>query len=82
MRKSRWQLQEAKNQLSLVVENALTDRPQIITRHGKNAVVVVAFNDWKQQLPQRRKLVDILRECPVPDFEIPRDRDVPRLVEL
>lgn len=80
--KNRWQLQEAKNQLSQVVENALTNRPQIITRHGKDAVVVVAFGEWMKRSPQRKKLVDVLRECPVPDFEIPRDRDFPRRVEL
>lgn len=82
MKRHRWQLQEAKNQLSQVVENALTDQPQVITRHGKDTVVVVAHSEWIKQSPQRKKLLDILRACPVPGFEIPRDRDRPRPVEL
>lgn len=82
MKKNRWQLQEAKNQLSQVVENALTVQPQVITRHGKDAVVVISFSDWIQHSPPRRKLVDVLRECPAPDFEIPRDRDIPKSVDL
>ena len=36
-----WRLTEAKNRLSEVVTNALTDRPQRIVRRGE-AVVVVA----------------------------------------
>lgn len=36
----RWQLQEAKNRLSEVVRRAMTDGPQTITLHGKDAVVV------------------------------------------
>ena len=82
MKKNRWQLQEAKNQLSQVVENALTVQPQIITRHGKDAVVVVSYSEWSQPSRRRRRLVDVLRECPLQDFEIPRDRDFPRPVEL
>ncbi|MGE3312259.1 MAG: type II toxin-antitoxin system Phd/YefM family antitoxin [Limisphaerales bacterium] len=78
MAKNRWQLQEAKNHLSQVVENALANQPQVITRHGKEAVVVVSFRDWSRHAPRRKKLVDVLRGCPFPDLEIPRDRDVPR----
>ncbi len=80
--KNRWQLQDAKNHLSKVVENALSLEPQVITRHGKDAVVVVAFSEWMKHFPRRKKLVEVLRDCPVSDFEIPRDRDTPRVVEL
>lgn len=82
MKKNRWQLQEAKNQLSQVVENALTVQPQVITRHGKDAVVVVSMAEWTRSGASRRKLVDVLRECPVQDFEIPMDRDRSGSLEL
>ena len=42
MRTTLWQLQDAKAQLSQVVEAALNGEPQHITRHGKRAVVVVS----------------------------------------
>jgi antitoxin Phd len=79
--RTRWQLQEAKNQLSQVVEAALTVQPQVITRHGKDVVVVVSMAEWNRIAP-RRKLVDVLRECPVMNLEIPRDRDQPRSLDL
>jgi len=82
VRKHRWQLQEAKNQLSQVVENAMTLQPQIITRHGKEAVVVVSYPEWSRRASPRKRLVDVLRRCPAPDFEIPHDRDKPGSLEL
>ena len=40
-----WQLQEAKNRLSQVVDSALHDGPQTITLRGKPAAVVVSFDE-------------------------------------
>ena len=57
-------LQEAKNQLSEVVSRALREGPQTITRHGKPAVVVVAYDQFQRETHQE-KLSTILRECPV-----------------
>ena len=50
MRRS-WQLQEAKNRLSEVVDLALEEGPQTVTRHGREVVVIVA----KQEFEQRRR---------------------------
>jgi prevent-host-death family protein len=61
--KSIWQLQEAKNQLSQVVDRALKHGPQTITRHGKPVVMVVAADSYEKLKP-RRKIVDVLRACP------------------
>ena len=40
--KIQWQLQEAKAQFSYVVDAALRGEPQHVTKHGKDAVVVVS----------------------------------------
>lgn len=82
MEKHRWQLQEAKNQLSKVIDHAITVCPQIITRHGKDVVVVVAFSEWTKNTLQKPKLVDILLQCPEKDFQIPREIDSPRELDL
>ena len=37
-----WQVQEAKNHFSEVIERALREGPQTVTRHGKPVVRVVA----------------------------------------
>jgi antitoxin Phd len=41
---STWQVQEAKSRLSELMDRAVKDGPQVITRHGKPVVKVVAAN--------------------------------------
>jgi antitoxin Phd len=48
VRKS-WQLQEAKNHLSEVVDLALEEGPQTVTRHGREVVVIVAKRDYERR---------------------------------
>ena len=43
-----WSLQEAKNRFSAVVDAALAGEPQVVTRHGKRVVVVVAVEEFEQ----------------------------------
>lgn len=43
---AKWQLQEAKNRFSELVEAALHKGPQEVTRHGKPAVVVVSKEEY------------------------------------
>ena len=73
-----WQLQEAKNQFSLVVDNALSQGAQTITRHGEPTVVVISVTEYKKLQPARKKLVEMLRSCPVKDLDLKRIRDYPR----
>jgi prevent-host-death family protein len=40
-----WQVQEAKNRFSEVIEKALSEGPQVVTRHGRPVVKVVAFDE-------------------------------------
>lgn len=41
---STWQVQEAKNRFSEMIERAQNEGPQVITRHGRAVVRVVATN--------------------------------------
>jgi len=59
----RWKLQEAKKRLSEVVEKALSEGPQTITRRGRPAVVIVASEQYAPQTGQE-KLSTILRTAP------------------
>ena len=78
-----WTLEKAKNQLSEVVRRALAHKPQVVTRGGRDAVVVIAREDY-ERLIAPRSLVEFLRASPLaaavadqslpPDaFERPRD---------
>jgi prevent-host-death family protein len=72
MKRQTWQLQDAKNRFSQVVDQALENGAQIITRHGEPAAVVLSIRDYdKLRHPRARKrLVQILRACPVKDFHV------------
>lgn len=43
---SNWSLQDAKNCFSAVVDAAGRGKPQLVTKHGKPAVVVVAADEY------------------------------------
>lgn len=44
----RWQMQTAKQKLSEVVDRAIDDGPQFITRHGKDVAVVVSIDEYRK----------------------------------
>ena len=41
-----WQLQEAKAKFSELVQKAIDEGPQTVTRHGKEVVVIVSAKDF------------------------------------
>jgi antitoxin Phd len=76
-----WKLQDAKARFSEVVARALRDGPQIVTRHGENAVVVVAYRDFvKHEPPQSFK--DFLMSVPRVELDLERPTHPPRRTEL
>ena len=84
MPKVKWQLQEAKNQLSEVVRKAQSEGPQVITLHGNDAAVVVSAKDYGRLSRPRGKLVDFFRKSPLIGVELNlvRDKDTGRRVDL
>ncbi len=65
-----WQLQTAKAQLSKVVNRALADRPQLITRGGRPAVYVVAAEAYEAEHRSGANRKDILRSSPCRDVKL------------
>lgn len=84
MRTVKWQLQEAKNQLSEVVRKARSEGPQVITLHGTDAAVVVSAQEYGRLSRPRGKLVDFFRKSPLAGVELnlARGKDTGRKVEL
>jgi antitoxin Phd len=82
--KSVWKLQDAKSQFSRVVEDAIKDGPQYVTRRGMEAVVVVSTKDYEKLLSHRPSFKDFLLSCPKmeDDFEFARQKDFPRSLRL
>lgn len=59
-----WQLQEAKNHFSEVVECAIKQGAQMVTKHGKPAVVVISAEEYRLLQAPEKSLFSALRECP------------------
>lgn len=76
MSSSQWRLQDAKTQLSQVIEAALKGEPQHITRRGKRAVVVVSeetFDAYKRNAQLAAPgFVEHLLAIPKADVDIER----------
>lgn len=43
-----WQVQEAKQRFSELVERAIKVGPQVVTRHGREVVVVLAIEEYRK----------------------------------
>ncbi len=76
-----WKLRDAKARFSEVVDRALHDGPQVVTRHGENAVVIVAYRDFIGAEPAQ-DFKDFLMSIPRVGFEIKPSRARPRRTEL
>jgi prevent-host-death family protein len=77
-----WQLAEAKNRLSEVVNRALTEGPQRIKRRG-DRVVVLSEAEYDRLTGKQQSLVEFLLDGPdLSDLNITRDQSPMRDVEL
>jgi prevent-host-death family protein len=79
-----WTLADAKAHLSEIVESALTQGPQTITRRGRKAVVVVAAEEWERKAGRKGTLAEFFAASPLRDSGIDLDRvqDGPRDLDL
>ncbi len=78
-----WQLQEAKQHFSELVERARSEGPQVVTKHGKDAVVVVSVRDYRRLSSDDPSLVEFIRSAPDLDLlELDRVEDHGREVQL
>lgn len=82
-----WQLQSAKARFSEVFRLALANGPQLITRGGRDAVIVLPvaqFDALVARSRQSKSLVEFFRESPLAglDLRLDRDRDSGRQIDL
>jgi len=84
MESNTWQLQDAKAKFSQLVDKAMHNKPQIVTRRGQNAVVVISFDDYKEMTAPDTNLVGFFRSSPLvdTDLDLSRSTDLPRKIEL
>jgi prevent-host-death family protein len=73
-----WTLADAKAHLSEVVESALNKGPQVITRHGRKAVVVVAAEKWERKTSRQGTLADFFAASPLREAGLDLERSTSR----
>lgn len=73
-----WQIQDAKNKLSEVIARAQKNGPQLITRHGEKAVVVVSYAEYERLRKSQGKLSEFFKSSPLAEIELSRDKSLPR----
>jgi len=72
-----WKLEDAKNRFSEVVRRAIEHEPQVVTKNGRDAVVVVSAEDY-ERLTAPRDLVRFIRESPLAEVIASGDLDLSR----
>jgi prevent-host-death family protein len=83
----RWQLQAAKAQFSEVFRRARERAPQVVTKQGKEAVVVLALEEFERltkRARQPKSLSKFFAESPLArvSIDLEREPDYGRAVEL
>ncbi|MEW5983139.1 MAG: type II toxin-antitoxin system Phd/YefM family antitoxin [Acidobacteriota bacterium] len=80
----RWQLQEAKNRFSELVETTLRAGPQVVTRRGEDTVVVVPIETYRALTRATGSLVEFFAKSPLrgAKLSLARDGDTGRTVDL
>ncbi len=81
-----WQVQSAKARFSEVFRLARTVGPQLITRQGKDGVVMLPVEQFEQLIARSRqpRLVEFFRRSPLVgvELDLKRDKDTGRDTEL
>ncbi|MBI4532773.1 MAG: type II toxin-antitoxin system Phd/YefM family antitoxin [Candidatus Melainabacteria bacterium] len=82
-----WQLQTAKARFSEVFRLVRTEGPQLITRQGKEGVVMIPAEQFDQLIArahQPKDLLEFFRKSPLVGLELDfeRDGDTGRNIEL
>jgi prevent-host-death family protein len=79
-----WTVAEAKAKFSEVIDKARTDGPQLITKNGRRAAIVVSAEEWERKTHRPGNLAEFFAGSPLrgSPLETPPPRDGPREVEL
>jgi prevent-host-death family protein len=78
-----WQLQEAKQQFSRLVELARSEGPQVVTRNGKEVAVVLDVEEYRRLRSDGGAFKRFLSDGPDFDaLELERSDEPPRAVDL
>lgn len=78
-----WKLEDAKAHFSELVRRARSDGPQLVTKRGKDAVMVISVEELERlqtPTPPKTPFIAFMESLHVPglNLDIPRERDLGR----
>ncbi len=73
-----WTVAEAKAKFSEVLDRAVSDGPQTITRNGKTTAVIVSAEEWARRAKREGTLADFFASSPLREFGV----EIKRLKEV
>ncbi len=77
-----WQLQDAKSRFSEMVDLSLSEGPQMVTRRGHEAVVVLSAHEYRR-LCGEPSVLDLLLKAPRGEpLNVERSREAVRDIAL
>lgn len=80
-----WPLQEAREKLNHVVQEALQHGPQVITQDGTEVAVLLSVDEYRRLTCARPSLSQFFRNSPLADADLDLTRDqspLPRATDL
>jgi prevent-host-death family protein len=77
-----WSLQDAKARFSELVNVCLDNGPQLVTRHGRRAVVIMSVDEYERVAAPGQGLKDFFLSAPRVDLDIERSVDTGRELRL
>ncbi len=79
-----WGVAQAKARFSELLDRAIREGPQAVTRHGRHAVVVVSTEEWERKTHQKGSLAEFLGASPLrgSGLRVRRPKTKPRDIRL
>jgi antitoxin Phd len=72
-----WSLQDAKNQFSHVIELAVNNGPQTVTKHGKPVAIILSANYFKRLARPRQSIREFFSPLKASGIRLVRRKDLP-----
>jgi len=79
-----WTVAEAKAKFSEMIERAMSDGPQTITRKGRTAAVVVGAEEWQRKTKRVGNLAEFFAASPLrgSGLKLRRLKEQPQKIHL
>jgi len=78
-----WQVQEAKQRFSELVERAVSEGPQVVTKHGRPTVAVVEIGEFRRLVRKPLDFKEFLLSAPdLSILDLERSQDTGREIDF